>query len=198
MSEADSKKYCSVVPYFPKKAFFFCLFLKGDNASTFLPAFPIIDNRDDIATTIMEFVDYLRDEKDIEVMSESIIIPIEYNKSFALKREFWEGNHEQFALESRFYEFLGLLDHPELHKLLVLPSLLEEGNNFMLEAALPLKYNVSRKEITNFMQHSDYVVDERASSAAIYTIGKLFRYNWETKSFSEIKEKRIFQEARRN
>jgi hypothetical protein len=71
-------------------------------------------------------------------------------------------------------------DKPELYKLLVTPSFLEETWTF--EAALPFFISSPLTLIERFMLSSDWPVAQEAKFSAFYTFGKPLRFNWRTKA----------------
>lgn len=181
MSQIGPKDYCSKEPYFPQQAFIVYLFYGEEERLLLFPVSQVFPEIEIIQEPVLEVVEYFK-KKEIHVPEHCIIMPIKFLKKVPLKRKYWRGHHEEYTEEERFHLFLQLLDKPELHELLVTPGeYIEELDFFKLNAALPLKSSSPDSMIESFMQHSDYVVDERAKSAAVYTVDQPMRYNWITK-----------------
>lgn len=183
MQEKDSPEYCSVKPKFPKKLYFAGIFLGGNDQIIFLPFHQTF-------TTIKKLDAYLKEVyeefksmgADAVIPPETIVIPMTLESLIPLKREYWEGEHQEFSRDERTHLFLQFVKTPQLHKVLVTPQYYDQKkDHFEFDAAMPMKISAGEKELEHFMYHSDYPVNESASHAAFYISEKSMRYNFETK-----------------
>lgn len=110
------------------------------------------------------------------------VVPLVFESWVPLRRNYWEGELQEFTYEERTHKFINFYNTPELFKMLVVPTFLNrENNTFDFDIALPFTNKSSEKDLELFMMHSDYPVNEFASHAALYLPGEPMRYNYETK-----------------
>jgi len=192
MDTDDPKKYCSIQPNFPKSAYLCYIFYASNSNLLLVPYHKIFTKLDEVREYILETVEFTK-EKDasVEISPESIIIPLKLESLVPLMRKYWEGAHEEFTYDDRTHLFLEFLRKPQHYKMVVTPSDYDDKSKiFSFKAALPIKGTSGLSTVENFMQHSDYPVNEMASHAAIYTPKLPKRYNWLTKKIDYPQEEK--------
>ena len=184
MDGIDPKDYCSIKPHFPKVAYVVFLFYSDGKRTRLMPLYQIFNEIDAVNESIKEVIEnFSQQDGTIEIPEQAIVVPLSFDSEIPLKRKYWEGEHESYSYSERAHLFLEMLDKPDFHQLFVVPTgYFEDEKVFRLEGALPIKTSSnSMGRIELFLQNSDYGVDERASAASLYNIGKPMRYNWETR-----------------
>lgn len=177
-------EYCSLVPVFPETAYMLFLFiLHKDELIGVIPLDSIY------ATTAMASEGVIQSVKQFETIDHSItvpeeclLIPLTRKSEYPLKKEFWEKPAISYNSQMRVKTFSSVIEYPSFYSLLVTPYVYDDKTNeWHFSAALPLIDPDDTKTIEHFMITSDHVVEPRAKNAAIYTMGKKLRFNWETK-----------------
>lgn len=184
MDGIDPKDYCSIKPHFPKVAYVVYLFYSDGKRTKLMPLYQIFNEIDAVNDSIKEVIEnFSQQDGTIEIPEQAIVVPLTFDSEIPLEHKYWEGEHESYSYSERTHLFLEMLDKPDFHQLFVVPTgYFEDVGIFQLEGALPVKISSNyMRMIELFLQNSDYGVDERASAAALYSIGKPMRYNWETK-----------------
>lgn len=184
MDSIDPKEYCSKKPDFPPNAYIAYFFYGRDGKILIFPLYQIYNEIEDVDNAMNELIEDLKKQKStINIPEEIIVVPIKFDKEIPLVRKYWEGEHQNYSIDERIHLFLQLLDKPDFYQLFVLPTTYnKELDVFKLVGVLPVKKgSAALREAVNFLQNSDYNVDERASASALYNLGKPMRYNWATK-----------------
>jgi len=184
MDDIDPKEYCSIQPVFPKVAYIVFLFYGNSEKMLVYPMYQVFPDIQSIDEPIKKVLDHFQDQEgSIEIPDQAVIVPITYESKISLERKYWEGEHFHYPYHDRLHLFLQMLDKPDFYHLFIVPTTYDKiSKSFELECALPIKIGSSiDREVENFLQHSDYSVDERAASVALYSIGKPMSYNFVTK-----------------
>lgn len=178
-----NKKYCYLLPDFPKKAFILIpFFLVKENIDIF-PIHKVCETVEDLCEYMNNFAEEIKTRhKDLKVLEVCAILPIKFKSLYPLRREYWENSSIEYGYDERKHLFVALLANPSIHDFLVTPSrYMKKENYWELSAALPIKMGTSEDVIEQFMLSSDMSVNAKASHAAIYSVGKGQTLNWITK-----------------
>jgi len=186
-------KYCSLDPDFPEHAFICTLILNKENkirAPFFLNQ--VYTNLKELGTEINKISSELVSKPGWQVEENALITEITFVKLYPLKREYWGKPLLDYTFESRDQNLEAALLKPEMHFLLVTPSLfIEKDKSWYLTAPIAFLKSASDKTIEKFMLTSNWPVEERAKSAAIYHFSHDLLYNWQThKTFFGSKNKK--------
>ena len=176
----NRKKYCYLMPDFPKEGFVMIpIFIVGTKFNIF-PSNKIATNLTEVSNYMKDFVKETRKRfDDLEISENCAVFQIKFKSLFPLKRKYWENPHVEYGYIEKRHLFLELSMKPTVHELVVTPYSYDAKKNFWeLSATLPIKLGTKYKTIDQFMLSSDAVVDERASHAAIYSVGEGLRVNW--------------------
>jgi hypothetical protein len=201
MEGIDPKDYCSLKPYFPKVAYVVYLFYGDGKRTMLMPLYQIHIEMNAVNESIKEVIENFNQKDSVmKIPEQAIIVPLSFDSEIPLERKYWEGEHENYSYHERTHLFLEMLDKPDFHQLFVVPtSYSKDSGSFQLEGALPIKTTSnSMSKVELFLQNSDYVVDERASAAALYNVGKPMRYDWETRKIDYPDTTRAKKERFRN
>lgn len=183
-----AKKYCYLLPEFPKEAFVIIPFLAYKEKIDIYPLHKVAVNVNEASEYMLEFVGEITKRLEgSEVPDTCAVLPISHKSLYPLRREFWKKPTAKFGYFERKHLFVNLLANPLIHEIVVTPSqYLRKDKSWELSATLPIKVGTSGKVIESFMMSSDATVNEKASHAAIYTVGKGLKFNWETKKIEPI------------
>lgn len=184
------EEYCVIEPVFPKDAFIIVAILfntKEQNITGILPLSTVFTAPEEVKVTLLDIVKNSKDQN-FTLLTECMLIPIKLHALHSLKKEYWANPSIHYDTWDRIKQFLPVVNNPTLYHLLVTPSYIEEKQNPILQAALPLLNPNDTELIEKFMLTTDLPVDERAKSAAIYSLGKPMRFNWETKEVNSAQE----------
>lgn len=178
-------RFCDLEPDFPDKAFMVLIFLMpiDQSGNLIYPLEPIFKSLDEAAKSAQEWARNFEKEG-IEVPKFSVLIPIELESLFPLKKEYWEAEPTlHLKLENRIMPFIRILGHTGMHKLLVTPTCYR-NKKWYFRAAIPVGFLATNKDLAKLMTESDLHVDYRAKRVGLYTFGESLRFNWETKKLS--------------
>lgn len=183
------KEYCTLDPDFPETCYTVIYTLQLHKDIDIIPMFQVFYNLDEISKTLAEAEDTFK-ENGVLLSETCMVYRITKNRLYPLKKEYWKGEHMPYTAEGRVPEFKKLMEHPEMFEILVTPSrYLDKEKEWGFTAALPMKAGTTDKVIEQFMFASDTVVEERAKSAAIYTVVKPMKYFWRKNKIEPPKSK---------
>ena len=166
---------------YPKEAFMAGVFIideKGE-VKTIYPFDSVYNSLEEISEqcrTSFEFNKRINKRWGIHEIS--IVLPIDFERHFPLKPEYWQNPTATYDDIQRMSLFNEAFTALPLFQLLVTPIFNPRERKWHFNAAIPFKITASDREVESFMLSSDYSVDERAKYAAIYKFGKPIRYNW--------------------
>lgn len=181
------KKYCYLDPKFPKEAFLLYIFLfhkVQEKPIGLIPFDGIYKSPDEAADAVPPVVEKAAMDTSY-IHPDGVLVPIRFHSHYPLRKEFWVEPTMKYEGFDRSLLFMPVIRSPELYHVLVVPQFIK-GKKTIFNPALPLKNINDTKTIENFMLTSDLVVDGRAKYAAIYSLGKSLRFNWETRKISEV------------
>lgn len=188
-SKIAPEEYCSIAPDFPKDGFIIILLLfniEDNKVMGILPLSSIFTHPDQVENTVMDLLQNGKN-KELTVLTNAILIPIKFHSLYPLERKYWENPTIHFDTWDRVKLFIPVLEQPAFYHLLVTPSSIEKEQT-ILHATLPLTNPDDTETIKKFMLTSDLPVDERANSAAIYSLGNSIKFNWQTKEVEKIEK----------
>lgn len=191
---AKNAEFCTLTPDFPPEAYM--VFLNPIKGARILQPYPmafIYKSLDEVNEVITQAVQEIQTSNEFNVKQHSLLLPIHFHTLYPMRREFWQSPSHHYDSLDRMRTFQQVATTPELFKLLVTPTYLDENGKWHLNATLPFFQTSDEKLIEQFMFHSDQSVDKRAKFAALYTFGKPTQYNWETQEISVIKTKPLSQ-----
>ncbi len=180
--------YCSLDPDFPETGYIGFLFiLHDDNLLGTLPLDTIYTSIDHASEGIKAIFEQIKGtQKKITIPQECVLISIKKQSLLPLKKNYWKNPQINYSEHSRVTTFSPVLENPSLFSLLVTPFSYDDVvNKWYFTAAMPLYHKFNPKTIEAFMKFSDYVVEPRAKTAAIYTLEQKVRFNWMTKEIKE-------------
>lgn len=184
----------SLDPKYPREAVAAVILVKGGDGSDLLyalkPVFGSIDElKRALKTSDEEF-------KKINVKLEGIIIlPIEFDRNYQLKKEYWDKPTIDISQAGRIKHFIQAIKLPQLYQILVLPEYYDRNHDrWLLAAALPFFITSDEQVIEQYMINSKDPVDRRARAAALYRIGQPQGLNWATGEIKEVKQGDFGQE----
>jgi hypothetical protein len=115
----------------------------------------------------------------IQILNEILVLPLTYESTYPLKKEFWEGSKIEYDEWSRWELMLRASQYYKLYKLIVTSSF-HEGKADILTAAFPFRDGLI-DEVEIFMKASDFPVSETSKNAAIYSIEEPIGFDTFTK-----------------
>lgn len=191
---ANREEFCSRTPQFPLRAYIVYFFMSEENKMSMVyPLESIYKTVSEIQSAAQNYAAALEEKDTMDIVHTAVIIPINFDRLYNLKQEFWDNPILHYDEIDRMRAFLHVAEKPQLYKLVVTPMWYEE--ELHLSAAIPFYISSADSEIDKFMFTSDYPVDERAKYAAIYTLGTPLRLNWKTGEISELTEKAVTEKV---
>lgn len=177
MEELPGKKrYCYLTPNFPQTAFSIVIFIQKENDKKIVfPLYGLYTSIDGIGESIRELEAEFRKygNHQNKIMDLGIVIPLVFNETYPLKRIHWANPSKHYAMEDRMRDFTKSLLSDDPYIMLVTPREYEEkSKTWQFNIAFPLSLTASDEELENFLLTSDYPVEERANSVAIYGMQK--------------------------
>lgn len=186
-----TKDYCSLTPVFPDKAYLIYIFiLHNGQLVALLPLDTIFSDPDTAIEGVKAAISQLDPvSQNMTILEECIIIPMQYQSLFSLKKEYWKKPVLHYSPQVRAKTFLPVIENPLFFSILVTPFVFDDTTSIWhFSAALPLINPPDTKEIEKFMYQSDHVVEIRAKNAAIYSLENKLRFNWKTGEFRKYDE----------
>ncbi len=190
MNDINPSSYCSKKPKFPHKLFTVSLIVGPDYEAIAVPFSQAYLSIEELTTDAITLVE----ESCIKYASvldrpKVIVASLKFKELVPLKREYWEGEHENFSTEDKGKLFLQFYRNPDFFQILVNPRDYDpKSDTFELDATLPVKINANEETIEQFMQNSDYPVNELASHSALYEPMDLMYYNFDKKCLEKAKK----------
>jgi hypothetical protein len=175
-------KWQSVKIDFPKKLYFYAVWIKGDSL---IPFFTNVLYKD-LPTLKRKAKKLVKDyQKKLEglktVFNTILIIPVNYEKDHPLKKSLWQGSVVEFDEGQRLQQFIQAIDKPSLYYLCITPFIEgKESKSAEIKFGTPFPFLKSQEdEIDELMKASDFPVTPKAKNCAIYTFGKAYGYDLE-------------------
>jgi hypothetical protein len=171
---------CSIAPKYPKQAF--CMLLSFKTSTYSVPIYPLHQIFTDTNALYREIINSqnMFDDSTVMIDPNALCLPLQFCRSFPLIKEYWQNPTSPYTVVQRVNLFTQIIKQHSFYSMLVTPRSIDENGEGIFSPAIPFRKTATDKEIDTFMRISDYPVDEKASTAAIYTIDDPYRLNWST------------------
>ena len=174
---------------YPKTAYAVLFFIyEAQSAQMLFPLQNIYTSLDDIVTDIENCASEIAqfEDKAAGVHEHALLLPLTFEKHYPLKKMYWENPTESYTIDNRMRAFLHTMgQNTMMRKMLVTPNPFDKKQKPPTFAAALPYFERDEHMIEYFMQKSDWPVEIQAKDAAIYTMGELVTFNWQTKTFEE-------------
>lgn len=185
-----AQKYCHLEPVFPVKAYLVMAYMEEGSRHIFYPLEYVFTSRSTAIAEIKLLHENLK-TKGVRVDA-AVVYEIHLDRKLGLSKECWEGKDKEKESFWRYRRFIKMMSQPGLHEVLILPQKWEAPKkNWKLAVSIPFYRGEDEELIYRFIKYSRDVVDIRSKSAAIYTIGKAYRFWRET---GELKPTKLLTE----
>ncbi len=183
ISERKEIAWCSKTPVFPKEAYV-TVVLFADRKSQELTAIYPLESIDE---TLESACSYAQDvipkleagNPEYAAMRTMSVFPLVFDRTYPLRREFWESPDVEYSPASRVSQFAKISKFPEAYDVLVTPSGILK-RKWILRAATALLRQTPDAVIEQFMLHTNWPVLQTAKYAALYHVHKPIFLDWQT------------------
>lgn len=176
------KNFCYLEPEFPKEAVLLSLFILEEQPLSIITLQGLFDSPVAAGEEAQNQIAHLHTLA-VEIPEDCMLTSIQFEKLVPLKEAYWQAPSISLDIWKRNQSFAKMAVNPMLYQVLVVATFIDESEQ-ELAAVLPM-LNADEKTIENFMMMSDQVVDQKAKYAALYTVQKVMRFNWQTYEISE-------------
>ena len=171
------KRFCYRKPKFPRHGFVACLLFEKDHKIVMIYPLTLVYTSMAEFRFDMTLLHSNNSEMDGRLSDIAVALPITFEKTWPLKREYWEHPSTAFSSEDRQKLFFDTIENPSFYTLLATPYHFEK-NYTQIAAVCPFLSNSSDIAIETFMKNSNYPVPQSASQAALYKFEKPQPINW--------------------
>lgn len=183
---------------YPETAYMIMMFLGKVGPEIVAPLDPIYE------TAKQGIMGLERNQKKIEKIDGKMkiigatIIQMKFRKEIELKREYWTKSSNENLWRYKLFNNMDFMKNPKLYQYMVVPSHFDDKiKEWKLSVSNPFFISDDNDAIEKYILASNEGVDERAKSAATYTVEKMWGINWETKEVKEVEDDFMMDEIKK-
>lgn len=173
-----AKKYCTVDPPFPEQGFGAIIVSTRPNRLPLpLPFDYIAPTLSELSKLIGFYRKILITESPQDDFAEfCILLPLILDRRIPLRKEHWEHPDISYSPTDYIKPFFNAVDEPEMHSLIVTPSL--DKDIWRFRSALPVPASTPDSVIDHFLMYSNWPVSIAAKNVGVYRFLVPKNYDW--------------------
>ena len=182
----ERSKDLTVDPGYPQWAYMAVAFIGDDNgAKALFPLDHIYESKREVVSVLKINDEYIK--KGNFKLFGALVYKIKLNRLIPHKKQYWENPVSDYKGQARTKMFLNMVTDPKLFQLLVVPRRFDKDFKiWKLAVAIPFYKGEDNKLIETFMMTSKEQVDITSKHSATYTLEKVFRIDWNSKTFVKV------------
>lgn len=177
------QRFCYLTPPYPKVAYVCIVYIyRHKKLIDFMPMPELCSNISEIKPCMNIMIESLdaqqaKEVYDVSVSNMATIIPITFKHLHPLKKEHWHKSSWNDNSKERRLMFINMImDNYQSHNLVVVPQSYV-NNKWGFCATFPHRSIYSHEVVDKYILNSDEPIAYEAKYAAIYSVGKPFRYD---------------------
>lgn len=172
-----AKKYCYISPEFPQTAYLPYLSISfSEHKIAILPLNFIFVTLSEISEDI-QIAQQELEQENLTVDQQCTLLPLQLDELYPLQKSYWKKKSYPFRPENRHELLIESLTNYSFCKLLITPWSVKKRPH-LFSPSIPL-YNNTHKNISLFLELSDFPVDTAARTVGIYRCISPIKYNWQ-------------------